>query len=256
MQIRTSQVLIPVVGAGLLVFGLIALGKAARDRLRQHERYTLAVGDIDCPAPPGMRRPDFLAEVQYVGHLPDRLPALDDDTPVRLTAAFAGHPWVETVAEVRLLPPDGARVRLTFRTPVLAVSQPAGSRVVDGKGVLLPASARADGLPTLHGDVAPPAALAGAAWGDPSVAAAAAVAGLLRTHAERLELTTCEVHDGRVELVCGRARVVWGGAPGSEKEGESPAAEKLRRLLEVSSRPGGLDAYDSAALDLRQPTGG
>jgi hypothetical protein len=251
MQKRTSQVLIPVVGAGFLVFGLIALGKAARDRLRQHERYTLAVSDIDCPAPPGLRRPGFLAEVQYVGHLPDRLPTLDEDTPVRLTTAFAGHPWVESVEEVRLLPPDGARVRLTFRTPVLAVPRPAGLRVVDGKGILLPAAAPAGGLPVLRGDVAPPAGLAGAAWGAPSVAAAAAVAGTLRPYAERLELTTCEVRDGSVELVCGRAHVVWGRAPGSEKAGETAAAEKLRRLLDARDRPGGLGALDSAALDLR-----
>jgi hypothetical protein len=251
MRTRTSQVLIPVVGAGLLVFGLIALGKAARDRLRQNERYTLAVSDIDCPAPPGSSRPAFLSEVQYVGHLPDRLPALDDDTAARLTAAFAGHPWVETVEEVRLLPPDGARARLTFRTPVLVVPQSTGLRAVDGKGVLLPTAAPADGLPILRGAVAPPAGLAGSAWGDPSVAAAAAVVGALRPHADHLDLKHCEVRDGNVELVCGRAYVVWGSAPGSEKAGENSAAEKLRRLLDVIAKPGGLDAYNSAALDLR-----
>jgi hypothetical protein len=250
MRKRTSQLLAPVVGAALLVFGLIALGRAARDQLRQHEHYSLAVSDIDCPTPPGLTRPEFLAEVQYLGPLPDRLSALDDDTPVRLAAAFARHPWVEAVGEVRLVPPSGARARLVFRTPALAVPQPTGPRVVDGRGILLPAGAPSEGLPTLRGNVAQPG-LAGSAWGDPSVTTAAAVAGALRPHAERLELSSCEVRDGNVELTCGRLRVVWGGPPGSEKAGEAAAGDKLRRLLDAAARPGGLDAADSAALDLR-----
>jgi len=244
-----SQVLVPVVAAGLLVGGLIALGRAARDRLRQHERYTVAVSDIDCPAPPGLRRDDFLPEVQYLARLPDRLPALADDTPARLADAFAGHPWVEKVEEVRIVPPDRARVRLVFRTPALAVPQPTGSRVVDGRAVLLPAGAPADGLPLLQGAVAPPIGLAGSEWGDPAVRAAAHVAAYLRPHRERLNLTTYEVREGVVELRCGRARVVWGSAPGSEAADEAPAAEKLRRLL------GAGDETAPAVRDLRTADG-
>ncbi len=241
MRPRTSQVLLPVVGAGLLVFGLIALGQAARDRLRQDGRYTLALSDVECPAPPGLRRDEFLAEVQYLARLPDHLPALDEDTADRLAGAFAQHPWVEKVEEVRVLPPNRARVRLIFRTPALVVPQPAGRRVVDGRGVLLPAAAPADGLPTLQGEIALPAGLAGFPWGDPSVSAAAAVADTLRPYRERLELTTFEVRDGTVAIVCGRARVVWGSAPGAERAGEAPAAEKVRRLLDTGDRPEGLD---------------
>jgi hypothetical protein len=169
-----SQVLVPVVGAGLLLAGLIVLGKAARDRLRQHDSYTISFNDIDCPAPPGLRRDEFLPEVQYLARLPTRLPALDDDTPARLSAAFARHPWVEKVEEVRIVPPDQARVRLTFRTPALAVPQPSGVRVVDASGILLPAGAPSEGLPVLRDAVAPPAGLAGEPWGDPTVTAAAA----------------------------------------------------------------------------------
>jgi hypothetical protein len=174
MQIRASRVLAPVVGAALLIVGLIALGRAARDQLRQHENSTLAVRDIDCPSPPGLQRPEFLAEVQYVGNLPDRLPVLDDDTPARLSAAFARHPWVEKVEEVRVVKPAGASARLVFRTPALIVPQPAGPRVVDGHGILLPAGAPSEGLPVFRGTAPPPAGLAGEPWGDPDVTAAAA----------------------------------------------------------------------------------
>jgi len=176
MRTRMSQVLMPLAGAGLLVLGLIALSKTARDQLRQHERYSLAFGDIDCATPPGLERADFLAEVQYLAQLPDRLPALDQDTPARLAAAFARHPWVKRVEAVRVLPPDRVRVGLTFRTPALAVPQPHGTRVVDAHGVLLPVGAPAQGLPVFRGSAGPPAGLAGEPWGDPAVAAAAVAA--------------------------------------------------------------------------------
>lgn len=172
-----AQLVVAVVGAGLVLFGVIALGKAARDRLRRDERYTLTFADIECPSPPGMGRDEFLPEVQYLGRLPDRLPALDDQTPARLADAFALHPWVEKVEEVRVVPPDRACVRLAFRTPALAVPQPDGVRVVDAGGILLPPGAPSEGLPVFGGAAAPPAGLAGQPWGDPAVTAAAAAAG-------------------------------------------------------------------------------
>ena len=72
MRTRTSQVVVPIAAAALAVLGLIALGRAAREGLRQHERYTVNFADIDCPNPPGMTRDEFLAEVQYLARLPDR----------------------------------------------------------------------------------------------------------------------------------------------------------------------------------------
>jgi hypothetical protein len=169
-------VVVPIAAAALAVLGLIALGRAAREGLRQHERYTVNFADIDCPNPPGMTRDEFLAEVQYLARLPDRLAALDDQTPPRIASAFAQHPWVEQVAEVRIVQPDRARVQLVFRTPALAVPQPNGLRVVDGHGILLPASAPTEGLRIYEGNAAPPAGLAGTAWGDPAVTAAAEAA--------------------------------------------------------------------------------
>jgi hypothetical protein len=168
------RLLVPVAGAGLLLFGLIALGKAARERLRADGRYTLSFADVDCPSPPGLGRDAFLAEVQYLAQLPDRLPTLDDQTPARLADAFARHPWVKKVDGVALRPPDRARLRLIFRAPALAVPQPDGVRVVDADGILLPPGAPSEGLPVMSGAVPPPAGLAGEPWGDPAVTAAAA----------------------------------------------------------------------------------
>jgi hypothetical protein len=120
-----------------------------------------------------MDRVKFLAEVQYLGTLPDQINVLEPQLAARLTAAFALHPWVERIEGVNLRGPDGPTVRLVIRTPVLAVA----GRVVDRFGVLLPAGTATEGLPAYPADTPPPAGRDGTPWGDPKVEAAARKAG-------------------------------------------------------------------------------
>jgi hypothetical protein len=255
MRKRIFQALVPLAAAGLLLLGVVALGKAARGWLRDEDRFTAAFADIDCPSPPGTGRADFLAEVQYLARFPDRLPVLDDELPRRLAEGFGRHPWVERVEEVKASPPDRVRVRLLFRTPVLAVPRADGVRVVDGRGTLLPSSAPSEGLPVLRGKVAPPQGGAGTAWGDDAVEAAAAVARLLHPHQDRLMLDAYEKRDEGLVLRSREARVLWGSAPGAEAADEAPADEKLRRLLEHCARHGGLDEPEPTTHDVRRPMG-
>ena len=58
--------------AASLVLGLIALGHWTRADLDRRDYYAIPFSDIDCPTPPGRDRAAFLAEVQYLGGLPDR----------------------------------------------------------------------------------------------------------------------------------------------------------------------------------------
>ena len=100
-----------VAGLGVLA-GVIALGKFFGDDLERRGHYTLVVTDLRVPAPPGMTRELFLAEVCYESRLPERLDRRDPATPARLKAAFERHPWVES-ATVDLA---GAEpVKLVFR---------------------------------------------------------------------------------------------------------------------------------------------
>jgi hypothetical protein len=158
---------------GLVLGGLIWVGKLALGELRDHNRYTLDFADIDCPSPPGQSRAEFLDEVQYLASLPARLRLLEEDLPRRLAVCFASHPWVEKVERVEIAPPKHVRVKLSFRTPSLAVPQAEGTRVVDRHGILLPKGAPADGLPIFPGFAAPPAGPVGTRWGDAAVEAAA-----------------------------------------------------------------------------------
>jgi hypothetical protein len=155
------------------MFGLVHLGRYARERLDERQHYTVAFSALQSESPPGMDRTTFLAEVQYLGGFPDQINVLEPKLASRLQAAFALHPWVERVDGVSLRGDGGPTVRLVIRTPVLAVA----GRAVDRFGILLPAGASTDGLPVMPGASAPPKGRAGTPWGDPAVEAAARAAG-------------------------------------------------------------------------------
>ena len=166
--------LTPLVLVALFIGGLVVVGRAARDHLRQQDRYQLAFREIDCVPPPGVAKKDFLDEVQYLAGLSDRVQLLDDRLSATLGEAFARHPWVEKVERVEIAPAGAIKVRLSYRRPVLAVAAPNRPRpvVVDGKGIVLPANAATEKLPLFKAST-PPDGAAGTIYGNPAVEAAA-----------------------------------------------------------------------------------
>lgn len=110
-----AQVVLGLGAVGLAVAGVIAVGNAARESLGPHDRYLLPFTRIECPAPPGQDRAEFLGEVQYIGRFPDVVNVLDPTLPDRLRKAFADHKRVQAVGRVTVLPPKRVVVELTFR---------------------------------------------------------------------------------------------------------------------------------------------
>jgi hypothetical protein len=110
------QVLLGLGVSALVVGGLVAVGNIARDSLGPHDRYLLPFAEIECPAPPGQDRVEFLGEVQYNGQFPDSVNVLDPTLPDRLRTAFLKHRRVERVGKIEVLPPKKVRVELKFRS--------------------------------------------------------------------------------------------------------------------------------------------
>ncbi|MDB5312107.1 MAG: ftsQ [Gemmataceae bacterium] len=162
--------LLTLVLAGGLLAGLGQLGDEALRRIGPRDRYKVRFVDVECDPPPNTNRPTFLAEVRYVGNFPDTFNALDPADRVRLSAAFAAHPWVEAVEGVAVEPATLVRVRLKFRTPVLAVKVDGGAvRLVDGNKVLLPEAVTPPGVAELADTVPVPPTPAGQVWADETV---------------------------------------------------------------------------------------
>lgn len=252
----------------LLLAALVWVGQATRRELLFSERYTVPFAAIECATPPALEHTVFLAEVQYLSDLAERLPLLEDGIAQRLADAFARHPWVEKVERVEITPQRQVQVDLVFRTPVLAVLTPessvyievpsretgrkelAGSLAVDGRGVLLPREALNARLPILRGVRKPPAGAAGTPWGDGSVDEAARTVVFLRAHRD-LTLADLEAtDDGLILHVVGLGkaarpvRVLWGRAPGSEVPDEARADVKLQRLRDYRDKEFGSPVVD------------
>ena len=104
---------------GIAIFLLVVLWihQWTRERVANLDRYTVAFADVDCLPPPDQSRAEFLAEVQYLGDMPDQLHLLDPNLPGRLQDAFARHPAVDKVLEVKVLPTRQVQVRLSYRRP-------------------------------------------------------------------------------------------------------------------------------------------
>src|SRR5262245_11152469 len=245
-------------GAGLaLVFaGVVALGRYTRTQVRNWDRYQTPLAEIVCPPPPGQTPGDFVAEVQYLANLPDRLNVLDEQLGPRLALAFGRHPWVEEVQRVEITPPRRVQVRLVYRVPVLAVPHEEQARAVDRFAVLLPPTADTAGLPTYRGRVPASAGTSGQPWGDDTLAAAARTAGFLAPLRDRLRLTWIDVgKDGVVLGGPGGTRVLWGRPAGEEPVGEAPAADKRERLRVYCEMHGGLDRPDGPYEHDLRPVG-
>jgi len=165
-----GRVLLTLGGVAVVLFGLWWAGAEARRHIGPRDRYAVPFADIRLEPPPGTSREVFLTEVRYNSGIAPSVQALDPDLTAKLTTAFAAHPWVASVDAVAVEGANAIRVSLTYRTPVLAI----GAHAVDGKGVLLPASAPTAGLTELL-NTPPPEAAAGKPLSD-DVTRAASVA--------------------------------------------------------------------------------
>lgn len=221
---------------GLVVLGLAVLAKSSREGIRNWDRYRVAFSAIDCPAPPGLSREEFLAEVQYLAGWPDQVTVLDEQLASRLAEAFAKHPAVASVASVKVRGPRDLQVALSFREPVLHAiwlspvgkteANPAEDWVVDGQGIVLPRYELQPGLPSIAVSH-PPKGSAGEPWGDPNVETAARLAGLLHRHQRRLQIKSIEEQPtGFVLKTANDVRILWGRDIG----GEAKIADLIHRL--------------------------
>ena len=193
--------------AGLVVamlFGVARLGDLAQRNIGPRDRYAIPFAAIRCDAPPGTTREQFLAEVRYHANAAATVQMLAPDLQAQLKSIFESHPWVASVDAVAVDPSGAVSVKLTFRSPALAVNVGEGKRVVDANGILLPATASAAGLPELLTPVGAPGKT-GAAWPDDLVIRAASVAAEYRPKSiERIERGWELIQPDGTKLVVGR----------------------------------------------------
>lgn len=198
---------------------------------------------------------DLRLEALRDASLSDGIPLDDPELSRRLARAFDMHPWVREVVGVEVRHPAAAVVRVRCREPVAMVAVPGGLLAVDADGVVLPSedftAEAAAAYPRVTGVSSGPRGAVGAAWGDPLVEQAAALAAAVGPDWSRLGLVECRPAAGRDppawELIGPEGRtVVFGSAPGHEQPGEPSAAAKIGRLRGLSAETKQIDLSTAA----------
>lgn len=178
---RTLARAIAATALGLgLIGGIVLLGTVAAGFVGGRDRYRIPLADLEFAPPDWVDRETFLAEIRYLGDLPETFNVHDPVAVERVRTAIANHPWVDFVAgEGELTVSFRYNWTVGFRRPVLAVttSPPPRLRTVDSKGVLLPPHQPITNLARLVGEVEPPSGPAGTSWNNPVVRRAAELAG-------------------------------------------------------------------------------
>jgi hypothetical protein len=270
-----------VVGAALA--GLLYAWQRWGEPNLSPDEFTVTQNQIVVTAQPGWIHADVKAEVlRTAGKAQWNL--RDPKLVEEMAAAFALHPWVAKVVQVRKRYPARVDVELEYRRPVAAVevssNNEPGLLFVDAAGVLLPSADFAPGQAKDFLRIAAgketPAGVYGTAWGSERVAGAARIAAAWEgggaedrgqsTEDSELKrwqkLKLCRIvplqassGDITYELRTQEgARIVWGAAPGSESAGEPSPEEKMTLLEHYVADKGPLDRENGpTSIDLRQP---
>lgn len=221
--------------------------------LSESEQYQLKTADIEITPPPGWVPHDLVDDVVQRSQLPPEISLLREGWAEQIAAAFAEHPWVEQVVQVRATGTRRVQVELTFREPVAMVEVQTGLYPISADSLLLPPndfSIRDTSRYCLIRNVRTiPQGPSGQPWGDPIVAGAARLAEQLcrpssggdQSYWRLLDLQAIYVPRPTIanpdpeqllyELETSRgSRIKWGRAPGIDHPGELSAAQKLGRL--------------------------
>jgi hypothetical protein len=238
----------------------------------RHPQFQITVENVHITPPPPWIHADVKAEVFRDAALAGKLSVIGDQHPLyeRVRTAFAFHPWVAAVGNIRVSLPATLEIELRYRQPIAAVESIDGETIsylpVDADGVRLPDGDFSDierrALPRISGVAGRPSI--GERWADERVTSAATLAANLADVWNQLRLVEIvpSMHaQVRGEnsfyafeiLTSGGTRIVWGAAPGREQDAaESPFDAKRQRLLDYAAGPGQLDSIDGpAAVDVR-----
>lgn len=236
--------------------------------IARHEQYQITAQDIVISPPPAWIRADIRAEVFSTSGLADSLSILDDWTLLcdRLTQAFRLHPWVASVGPIRRRLPSTLEIELAYRKPVAAVESTDAAGIaflpVDVRAIRLPEKDLTDielrYLPRISGISGRPQI--GDVWNDVRVIDGAKLADALSDVWQQLRLVELipvarPASRSDTSLVSfeittsGGTRILWGVAPGHERDaGESPLETKRKRLLHFAAQNGSSRPIDGPEL--------
>ncbi|MDR3110275.1 MAG: hypothetical protein LBU65_11410 [Planctomycetaceae bacterium] len=214
-----------------------------RHPISESSNYRLDASKIIVPEQPRWVSDNIVEESLQNAGLDHDGSILDRRMPERLATALLAHPWVAEVQSVRLVYPNGAEVKLTYREPAAMVELNGGLLPVDKNGVLLRtdyfrsiAPEAANKFPRITGTINPPLGTVGTSWGDEKVEAAAYVAGVLQNLPPESGLQSILTENETITLQTKSGKnLIWGKVkPSKEPTPEDiTKREKLEQIIKL-----------------------
>jgi hypothetical protein len=250
----------------LAVVGWIAWSKFG-GTVESSPHYQLSLESIVVTGKPDWIKADIRVEALRNAGIDLPATVLDDRLSERVAQAFAFHPWVARVKQVRKTAEPSIEVDLEYRRPVCMVELPEGLGLyaVDAEATLLPSGdflepARTASYPRLGGVTSVTVGRAGSRWNDQRVIGGAKIAAVLENSWQSLQLVRILPSEGPPAaggapfelLTRGKTKIIWGSPPGNEGSGEMTADQKIAALGRYVAAHGKLDSGGKPQqLDLR-----
>ncbi|MCR9198603.1 MAG: hypothetical protein NXI04_08175 [Planctomycetaceae bacterium] len=229
--------------------------------LEVRPEYAVGVEQISITPPPRWVPEDLVERVFQRAEFGDTLSLQDPRLSEKVALAFHTYPWIERLVKVTKSYPARVSVEVVYREPVAMVKLVSGGYLpVDRHGVLLPTSdfnrADIDRYPHVTNVTSIPIRR-GEPWGDPAVAGAAELAGVLtmsdgeqaswwKALGLKAIIAPSGVNTEVAELqyrleTSGGSQIVWGRAPSTDYPAELTVAQKLERMAEYHRSYNGFD---------------
>lgn len=252
----------------LIVASYVAWQKWGRERISD-EISAIDVNKVHINEAPRPIR-DGVVETVYRDTDMQRWSMIDRGVTARIASAFAMHPWVREVRNVRKRPNGHLDVYVDYRIPVAMVKVQLSPKdetdyffPIDGEGIVLPEvdfqSVQTNQFIHIIVEHAFTRRPWGTRFGDPRVEAAASLAAILDQSRERLQLKSIACFDDprsqdvpqlHLRFEDG-SQVLWGSPPGREFAKEATAAAKLDALDTGRGRVDGADLRRSQRIASR-----
>jgi len=228
-----------------------------REPVLEQKHYVVTVESIATSPQPEWIKTDVKTEALRDASIEFPSSLLDEQLAERVAKAFAFHPWVAEVKQVRKSVPASVFVEVVYRKPACMVELPErmGLYAIDGDAFLLPSKdflddpRKAASYPRLAGITNLNLGRVGVRWPDPFVQGGARIAVSLEANWSRLNLAriapaleSMNTAAPQFELTTNAGtRVLWGSPPGAEIGEEMPAARKVESLVRYVTDHGSLE---------------
>ncbi|MEZ5942069.1 MAG: hypothetical protein R3C18_11800 [Planctomycetaceae bacterium] len=253
----------------LLTFvGMVATGSVCLivpsfvQDLRAEEEYQFNLHNMRVNRPNEWVPGGLVDQVLQKSHQPQHVSLLEPGLSQEIAAAFAAHPWIESVERVQITGGRQIIAHLKYREPAAFIQTDSGPVAVDANGVVLPlddfSTSDYSRLPHVEGITSTPPQHAGEKWDDPVLQGSLMLAEALTPerdmhhHWQRFNLAAIVapqvqhpqellLHRLTYQLrTNGGSHIVWGHPPGGD-DLEPTVDQKIGRLDQYLQRFGNFE---------------